>query len=197
MTLSKPNKSDTLRDLEKIDILSLEDEKIKSIGELLSNDTSRAIIKELFRNSITANQIALNMNASLPLVMYHLKKMQNMGFVKTIRVSALDTEKHYTATEFVLVVFPTSVSDEAKRSKSLLNSLKRIYRFACIGGCALISWAVIEKISTPSGMRIPVGSGIIPEDMFWSTIIPMLIIIGGLVVELFILHKQRKTRKLI
>src|SRR5438105_4250275 len=118
MTLSKPNKSDTLGDLEKIDILSLEDEKIKSIGELLSNDTSREIMKTLFQNTMTVNQIAQSINLSLPLITYHLKKMQSMGLVKTVKVSVFDNEKHYTATKFVLVVFQSSVSDKAKRSKS-------------------------------------------------------------------------------
>jgi len=192
MTLSKPNKSDTLGDLEKIDILSLEDEKIKSIGELLSNDTSREIMKTLFQNTMTVNQIAQSINLSLPLITYHLKKMQSMGLVKTVKVSVFDNEKHYTATKFVLVVFQSSVSDKAKRSKSLLNSLKRVYRFACVGVCALISWGIIQNMST-SGTRIPVGSGIVSENLFWSTTIPLLIIIGGLIVERFLSHKQRKA----
>ncbi|MDE1843685.1 MAG: hypothetical protein KGH95_08555, partial [Thaumarchaeota archaeon] len=48
--------SDDLK--ERIEILSTEDGKIKSIGEMLSNDSSRNILKTLLDDTMTANQIA-------------------------------------------------------------------------------------------------------------------------------------------
>jgi len=44
---------------EKVEILSTDDEKIKLIGNLLSNDTSRNILKLLFGQEMTANDIAV------------------------------------------------------------------------------------------------------------------------------------------
>src|SRR5579885_2604876 len=145
------------KDLEKMDILSLEDDKIKSIGEILSNDTSRNIMKELFKKIMTANQLSKEMNVSLPLVIYHIKKMQSLGLVKSVKTNVLEDEKQYSTTKFALVVLPSS-TDEAKKSKSLYNSLRRVYRLAAIGIGALISWTVIGAIApSPSGIRMPVG----------------------------------------
>jgi len=43
---------------EKIEIFSTDDEKIKSFGELLTNDSSRSILQLLFKEEMTANEIA-------------------------------------------------------------------------------------------------------------------------------------------
>ena len=43
---------------DRVEILSTEDQKMKSIGEILSSDSSRAILKILFNDSLTANQIS-------------------------------------------------------------------------------------------------------------------------------------------
>ena len=57
---------------EKIKILATDDEKIKSFGELFTNDSSREILQLLFNEDLTANQIAQKTEISLQLVKYHL-----------------------------------------------------------------------------------------------------------------------------
>jgi len=128
---------------DKIEILSTDDQRIKAVGELLSSDSSRAILKLLFNDQMTANQIAQKTEASLPLVMYHLKKMQDAGIVK-ISSTGKNTKSHdmkyYTVDKFAIVILPSGFSEKAKSSKSLHNSFNRIYRFATIGGAALAAW---------------------------------------------------------
>ena len=63
---------------EKIEIFSTDDEKIKSFGELLTNDSSRSILQILFKEEMTANEIAQKTGESLQLVKYHI----NMILVK-------------------------------------------------------------------------------------------------------------------
>lgn len=150
-----PNKIDVN---EKIEILSTEDEKIKTIGELLSNDSSRGILKLLLDDTMTANQIAQKIGISLQLVIYHLKKMQELGIVN-IMSKERDT-KYYTSTKFAFVILSSKASEKAKKSKSLFNSLKRIHRFAAIGISGLVSWLVLQNMQSPeypSGVRIPVA----------------------------------------
>ena len=128
---------------EKIEILSTDDQKIKSVGELLSSDSSRAILKLLFNDQMTANQIAQKTETSLPLVMYHLKKMQDAGIVtisSTGKNSKSHDMKYYTIDKFAIVILPSGMSEKAKSSKSLHNSFNRIYRFATIGGVAIATW---------------------------------------------------------
>lgn len=128
---------------EKIEILSTDDEKIKAVGELLSSDSSRAILKLLFNDQMTANQISQKTEISLPLVIYHLKKMQDAGIVK-IAQTGKNTKSHdmkyYTVDKFAIVILPSAMTEKARSSKSLLNSFNRIYRFATIGGAGLAAW---------------------------------------------------------
>lgn len=128
---------------DKIEILSTDDQRIKAVGELLSSDSSRTILKLLFNDHMTANQIAQKTETSLPLVMYHLKKMQDAGIV-TVSSTGKNTKSHdmkyYTVDKFAIVILPSGLSEKAKSSKSLHNSFNRIYRFATIGGAALATW---------------------------------------------------------
>ena len=128
---------------DKIEILSTDDDRIKAVGELLSSDSSRAILKLLFNEEMTANQISQKTEISLPLVMYHLKKMQDSGVVK-ISQTGKNTKSHdmkyYTVDKFAIVILPAGMSEKAKTSKSLFNSFNRIYRFATIGGVSLAAW---------------------------------------------------------
>jgi predicted transcriptional regulator len=128
---------------EKIEILSTDDQRIKAVGELLSSDSSRTILKLLFNDQMTANQIAQKTEISLPLVIYHLKKMQEAGIVKVAQITK-NTKSHdmkyYTVDKFAIVILPSGLTEKAKSSKSLLNSFNRIYRFATIGGAAIAAW---------------------------------------------------------
>jgi DNA-binding transcriptional ArsR family regulator len=128
---------------DKVEILSTEDEKIKAIGEILSTDTSRKILTVLFNQSFTANEISRKTEISLPLVIYHLKKMQDSGVVKITNVGK-NTKSHdmkfYTIDKFAIVILPTQMSKPAKTSKSLFNSFTRIHRMATLGVACIAAW---------------------------------------------------------
>jgi len=128
---------------ERVEILSTEDQKIKAIGEILSSDSSRAILKLLFDNSLTANQISQKTEISLPLVIYHLKKMQESGVIKITNVEK-NTKSHdmkfYTVDKLAIIILPAQMSEPAKKSKSLFNSFTRIHRLATLGGVSIAAW---------------------------------------------------------
>lgn len=136
---------------DKIDILSTEDEKLKEIGEILSSDSSRQILKLLFNNSLSANQIAQKTEMSLPLVIHHLKKMQSTGVVKITNVGK-NTKSHdvkfYTIDKVAIVILPSEMQQPAKKSKSLLNSFNRIHRLATLGGVSIAAWFSSQLLQT-------------------------------------------------
>lgn len=142
---------------DKIEILSTDDDRIKAVGELLSSDSSRAILKLLFNEEMTANQIAQKTEISLPLVMYHLKKMQDANVVR-ISQTGKNTKSHdmkyYTVDKFAIVILPSGMSEKAKSSKSLFNSFNRIYRFATIGGVSLAAWFSAQFIQQNNRIAI-------------------------------------------
>lgn len=128
---------------DKIEILSTDDDKIKAIGEILSTDKSRKILTHLFNNSLSANELSQKTEMSLPLVMYHLKKMQDAGVVKITNVgrnSKSHDMKFYTIDKFAIVILPDQMSKPAKTSKSLFNSFTRIHRMATLGAACVAAW---------------------------------------------------------
>jgi len=118
---------------EKIKILATDDEKIKSFGELFTNDSSREILQLLFNEELTATQIAQKTNISLQLVRYHLIKLQDLGIVKISKIeknSKSQDMKIYTATKFSIVIVPPKLSEKTKESKLLVRSFRHIYKVA-------------------------------------------------------------------
>jgi len=136
---------------DRVEIISTEDQKMKAIGEILSSDSSREILKILFNDSLTANQISQKTEISLPLVIYHLKKMQESGVVKITSVEK-NTKSHdmkfYTVDKLAIIILPAKMSEPAKKSKSLFNSFTRIHRLATLGGMSIAAWfssQIIQK----------------------------------------------------
>ncbi|MGI0003866.1 MAG: ArsR/SmtB family transcription factor [Candidatus Nitrosotenuis sp.] len=147
---------------EKIEILSTDDQRIKAVGELLSSDSSRTILKLLFNEQMTANQISQKTEISLPLVIYHLKKMQEAGLVRVAQTEK-NTKSHdmkvYTVDKFAIVILPSGMTEKAKSSKSLHNSFNRIYRFATIGGAAIAAWFSSQFMQQNQQATIQVDNG--------------------------------------
>lgn len=129
--MSAENPDDGLT--EKIKILATDDEKIKSFGELFTNDSSREILQLLFNEEMTANQIAQKTGISLQLVKYHLNKLQDLGVVKISKIeknSKSQDMKVYSATKFSIVIVPPTLSEKTKESKLLVRSFRHIYKVA-------------------------------------------------------------------
>ncbi len=127
---------------EKIKIIATDDEKIKSFGELLTNDSSRAILQLLFNEELTALQIAEKTGISLQLVKYHIIKLQDLGVVKVTKIeknSKSQDMKFYSASKFSMVIVPPKYSEKTKESKLLVRSFKHIYKIAGLGIAAGIS----------------------------------------------------------
>jgi len=127
---------------EKIKIMATDDEKIKSFGELLTNDSSRAILQLLFNEEMTALQIAEKTGISLQLVKYHIIKLQDLGVAKVTKIeknSKSQDMKFYSASKFSMVIVPPKYSEKTKESKLLVRSFKHIYKIAGFGIAAGLS----------------------------------------------------------
>ena len=122
--------------IENIKILATDDQKIKSFGEIFTNDSSREILQLLFNEELTATQIAQKSDVSLQLVKYHLNKLQDLGVVKISKIeknSKSQDMKIYTASKFSIVIVPPKLSEKTKESKLLVRSFRHIYKVAGLG----------------------------------------------------------------
>lgn len=170
---------------DKIEIISTDDEKIKLVGSLLSNDASRNILKLLFEQEMTANDIAQKTGMLLSLVIFHLQKMQEVGITTISKIgknSKGRDMKYYGATKLAVIILPSKFSDKAKNSKSLSNSLNRIFKFTAIGLAGLVSW-LITKPSENSWSSGDESLGVSSGDLYMSIIIGLSVIVIGLIIE--------------
>ena len=154
-----PNLSD------RVDIISTEDEKLKTVGEILSSDSSRSILKLLFNQSLSANEIALKTEMSLPLVIHHLKKMQSAQIIKITTIgknSKSHDMKYYTIDKLAIVILPSEMTRPAKKSKSLFNSFTRIHRLATLGGVSIAAWFSSQLVQNQSSIPETAKSKIPP-----------------------------------
>lgn len=67
--------------MEDIKIFISEDQKLKLLGELLSNESSRKIMKFLTTQESYTNNIATSLDIRVNLVIHHLKKMDELGIL--------------------------------------------------------------------------------------------------------------------
>lgn len=142
---------------DRVDIISTQDERLKTIGGILSSDSSRGMLQLLFNRSLTANQIAQKTGMSLPLAIHHLKKMQSVGIVRISHVGK-NTKSHdvkfYTIDKVALVILPSEMMTPARSSKSLFDAFGRIHRLATLGAASVAAWfsaQLIGTLSAPSG----------------------------------------------
>ncbi|MCH9658393.1 winged helix-turn-helix domain-containing protein [archaeon] len=140
------NKTDHDIDIKKnneIRVLSSDDEKIKVVGEVLANESSRTILKLLSSNDeMTINQMAREISLSIPLVSHHLKKMQDAGVVEVSRIGTSvkgQKMKYYSATNQSFLITPPE-----RQAHSIFNSLRTFSKFAAIGMAGIVSWAMLK-----------------------------------------------------
>ena len=202
MTDNISNNEENLDESEtKIKIFSNKDEKLKSLGKLLSNDLSRTILLLLIEKEMTASEIANKSKQSLSLIIYHLNKMMQSDVV-TISKTTLNTKnqrmKYYTAKSTIIII-PEQIAEKAKKNKSFLNSLKIMTKFATIGIVSLGLWGYIKY----QQKELPTSDNIFDYGLTQSfndflngavsepAIIPLLVIIAGLGI-LFVFGKKEE-----
>lgn len=62
--------------------VSLDDEKAKAIGEVISNETARKILKLLAKKNVTESEIAKELNLPLSTVSYNIKKLLDCKLIE-------------------------------------------------------------------------------------------------------------------
>jgi len=165
---------------ERVGIYDTDDERIRALGEVLITDVSRTVLKLLFAETLTANEIAIKTGYSLQLVRYHLKKMQDVGLVEISKIgknTKAHDMKYYSATKFAIVILPSKFTEKAKSSKSLFKSFKSIYRFGAIGIAAISSWFATvalqgtgQSSDVSNGIQAPSGGGYTSYNPFYNAV---------------------------
>ena len=183
-------------------VFTNDDHSLKLLGELLSNQVSRDIIRLLIEKEMYANEIASKLDIQFSLISHHLKKMEELGLLfinekKIIKKGQL--HKYYKINPGIFVL-PNYTKDRIEEKGLLKKIFKDGVKFASIGIAAFVSWISIKsqsKTLPPSEDSPDYGSTRNYEDFFEiiisePLIVPLLIIIVGLSI-LFVLEKKKKS----
>lgn len=131
-------------EMDDVEIISTHDEKIKLIGEILGNDSSRKILNLLNDdNEMTINEIAQSTELSLSLVTHHIKRMQSAQLIKISRIGkSIKGHKmnYYTATNQSLLIVTSK-----NPVRSVKDSLKKFSKFVAIGLAGVVSWVTLDS----------------------------------------------------
>ncbi len=133
---------------DKIKVFDAEDNKLKLLGELLSNDTSRRIIKMLIQKESYTNEISKKLDIRVSLVIHHLKKLEQLGVLEINHKQIVRKGNNHRYFRMVPGLF--LVPNETKEEMEKNGILKRIFRegikFTIVPLIGITSWFVTETI---------------------------------------------------
>lgn len=132
------------------EVIATDDGRIKAIGEIFANDTSRRILSRIFEGIDTPGKLSSTLGFSLPLVLYHLKKLEKSGLIRVATVglsSKLHKVHHYVPAKMVFVLIPSIVAkDESYRNLILraLSDIRSMFSILVFAVTSTISYATIN-----------------------------------------------------
>lgn len=144
----------------KIKVFGNDDESLKILGQLLSNETSRKIISCLNGNEMYINQISKACGIQMNLVIHHIKKLEEVGLVtiteKPIVRKGVD-HKFYKMVPNVFVN-TTQTKEEMKENGFFKKFFKDGIKFMAIIIAAITSFKITEPYEITHKITIPTES---------------------------------------
>lgn len=175
------------------------DANLKSLGELLSNDTSRKIIYSLMNNEMYTNELATKLDIRVSLVIHHLKKLEelNMLVITEKKIKRKGQEHRFFRITSDIFVTVNKNKEEVESKGFLQKIFKDSIKFVGIGIAGVATWFGTQSISTepvsppPPNLYLNTLVIKIPHDLLWS------IVFTGIVISttLIFIHLVSKKRK--
>jgi len=167
------------------------DDNLKTLGELLSNDSSRKIIYNLMNKKMYTNELATKLDMRVSLVIHHLKKLEEL---QMIEISEEKIKRKGVKHRFFKInsdIFVTINKDKVEiEEKGFLSRIfKEGVKFTSIGIASLVSYLLTQKqSSTNDDLYLASGDGSI------DLTIPFFVLIIGLILEkvLSVIKKNKK-----
>ncbi len=183
-----------------IKIISNNDEKVKSIGEHFANELGRQIHTLIINESMYTQQIANTLNVDVALVIYHLKKMTELGLVKIThkQIKKRRGEKHKFFQSIPTVTVIIGKTDKEIKETGILKKIFRDgIKIVMILPVTVMSWFVINFLTKPSNFNIQsnlTGKSFI--EIFYSSEINSIIIshIIAILLTLIIIKRKKVGR---
>ncbi len=135
-----------------INIFANTDSRMKELGQILKTPKSRKIYQILMDKELHTKEIGVILenseNPRLPNLTHHLKKMTKIGLLKsTTKMKNGHALTYYKAVNYLLIV-PAKDIDTAKKSKTLLSTLRKVFKISSIGASTVLSYFLLYHFSS-------------------------------------------------
>lgn len=185
-------------DIIEIKVFGNDDESLKVLGQLLSNETSRNIIQLLTQEEMYTNQISNRLEIQMNITIFHLKKLVDLGLVmvthKQIVKKGVD-HKYYKMVPNMFVT-STQTKKEVHENGFLKKFFKEGVKLTVIGVASFFVWEIFDKSQKFSKEKISLNNKVypLPQDLIEPLIwVPVIIIVCGILLIWF--RKLRKKGK--
>jgi len=172
------------------------DDNLKTLGELLSNDSSRQIISALMNNEMYTNEISTKLDMRVSLVIHHLKKLEELRMVEITSKKIKRKGVEHRFFKINSEIFITVNKDKAEiESQGLLSRIfKDGIKFVGIGIAGMITLFGTISLQTDTSSKPTAYMDKlvlkIPYDLLWSVVFTCVV----LSISLFLIHLQRKKK---
>lgn len=165
------------------------DDNLKSLGELLSNETSRKIIVQLMKHEMYTNEIATKLDIRVSLVIHHLKKLEELGLLEIINKKIKRKgEKHrfFKMNSDIFVTLDKS-KDDIKKKDILKRIFKEGIKFTVLGFVSMVSFVFSGGLA-----KSELRGGVLPPLSEISSLTYAMIVITIGVLVLYFMKCKRK-----
>ncbi|QLH06778.1 ArsR family transcriptional regulator [Nitrosopumilus ureiphilus] len=187
----------------RVQIFPTDDDRLKLLGEIFSNESSRKILTLLLERELTIMNISKVSGLSPNLVIHHLKKMIDSDIViitKESKNSRGRPLRSYRAKP-AIVILSKDAANRAIKSKSLQHILGKITRFASVVLAGVFTWILASSsnhtldsaFKYPRPTLPPYMTPIEPQsgDFVFAVVMTASVIVAGLVIP-YIIKQIRK-----
>jgi len=182
-----------MNEINKIKIIHNNDHELKLIGELLSNDTSRKIIKLLISQESYTNEIATKLDIRVSLVIHHLKKLEELGILEITEKRIAKKGNLHRHFKMIpgLFVMPNETKEEVEEKGTLKKIFKEGIKFVAIAMVGSFVWLTDLANFNKSKEVYPVPFGTVTHSD--SLILALSVIIIGLIIERIFSYIKKKS----
>jgi len=153
MNLFRKNQVNNLteEDNTNIRVFGNDDESLRILGQILSNETSRKIIQLLTQEEMYTNQISKRLGIQMNTIIFHLKKLVEVGLVTVTHKQIIKKGVDHKYYKMIPNIFVTSTQPkkEVHANGFLKKFFKEGIKFAAIGFLSIITWKYFVTLHIP------------------------------------------------
>lgn len=123
-------------------VFPTDDIRLKTLGEIFSNESGRKILSLLLEKESTIMEISKECRISANLVIHHIKKMiiTDIVIVTKETTNSRGRSLRFYRAKPAIVILPKDAATKLHKNNTLRKTLDKIVRFGSVGLAGIITW---------------------------------------------------------